>query len=474
MKNFWQKLDRGARIGLMAGVVCIVLFMVASVVWVTQSHREVVFSNLSPQDAAAMVAELDRMKVPYSLDAGGTTILVDRDLVHKTRMKLMGRDLPLNGAVGFELFNHADFSMTEFAQKVNYQRALQGEITRTILSIEQIKSARVHLALPEEGLFKRSTQKPKASVTLGLKPGQSLRAEQVTGIQRLVGAAVPGIAAQDVTIVDQQGVALTRSSEPAEAVETGGRLELKKEMETYLARKAGEVLNRSVGPGQALASVDVTLNMDQVKTTTEEVIAAPGRSNGVPTGVVVKERESLRDAAAPLEGAAKGGSSSQREVDYQVGRRVEQVVAQPGSVRRIALVAVVNTKLDDAKIESLKAALAAAVGASFERGDTVVVTPLAAPIQAPVATQTEPMMERTQAAAKLEPDDANVWVLGALALLAAGLAVGFGVASVLGRGHAGQGAQGGLNQAQREVLLSRVNQWLDGAAAATPEKQDKA
>lgn len=459
MNDFWQKLSRSARAGLVAGAIAIALFFVAAMWWVSQRNFEVLFSNLAPTDAAAMVAELDRMKVPYTVESGGTTILVEHDLVHKTRLKLMGRDVPLNGAVGFELFNHADFSMTEFAQKVNYQRALQGEITRTVLSIEQIKSARVHLALPEEGLFKRNQQKPKASITVALKPGQSLRNDQITGIQRLVAAAVPGIAQQDVTIVDSQGVALTRAADTEPGMEVSGRLELKKDTEAYLVRKAGEVLSRTFGAGQALASVDVTLNMDQIKTTTEEVIAAPARAGAAPTGVVVKERESTRDAAAPLDGAAKGGSSVQREIDYQVGRRVEQVVAQPGSIRRIQVVAVVKPALTDEQIASLKATLAAAVGASIDRGDTVVVQPLALnpiaeskPAEAPAPAAE--MVTREAAPAESAPDRSLI-LLGALAVLAAGLAIGFGVASIARRGPQN------LTDAQRDALLTRVNRWLD-------------
>ncbi len=462
MTDFWKNLSRSARLGLLSGLAAIVLFLIAGAWWVSQRHQDVLFSNLAPQDAAAMVAELDRMKVPYSLEAGGTTIMVERDLVHKTRLKLMGRDIPLNGAVGFELFNHADFSMTEFAQKVNYQRALQGEITRTILSIDQIKSARVHLALPEETLFKRNQQKPKASITLALKPGQSLRAEQISGIQRLVAAAVPGIAAQDVTIADSSGVALTRANDGEPGVEVGARLDLKKETEQYLAKKAGEVLARTFGAGQALASVDVTLNMDQIKTTTEEVIAAPARAGAAPTGVVVKERESVRDTAAPLDGAAKGSSSVQREIDYQVGRRVEQVVAQPGSIRRLQVVAVVKPALSDEQVSNLKATLAAATGASLERGDTIVVQPLvAADAPAVAPAPAAEMVSRDTLPVQDTGPDRTLMLLGALAVLAAGLAIGFGVASIARR------SPHSLTDQEREALLSRVNRWLD---TDTPQK----
>ena len=168
-----------------------------------------------------MIEELDRMKVPYRLDDGGGSILVPEELVHKTRLQLVGKNLPLHGAVGFEIFNNTDFGMTEFTQKVNYQRALQGELTRTIMALEEVQSARVHLALPESSLFKREQSRPKASVALAVRPGQSLARDQVAGIQRLVAAAVPGIDADDVTVLDQKGVTLSRRSEGRATVLAG-------------------------------------------------------------------------------------------------------------------------------------------------------------------------------------------------------------------------------------------------------------
>ena len=284
IKRFWDSLaenfGRAGRIGLLAGIVAILSVAAVCGYYLLRPDYQVLFAELTPQDTAAMTAELDRQKIPYILaDQGGdaATILVERSEVYKTRIKLMSKDIPLHGAVGFELFNNSDFGMTEFAQKVNYQRALQGELIRTILSLTAVRDARVLLVLPEQGLLKQATNKPKASITLTLKPDQRLRTEQVAGIQRLVSSAVPGIVTEDVTIVDQNGVALTRAvGDPGAAENTADRLDLKKDTEAYLSRKAGEVLDRILGPGQALASVDVTLNMDRVQSSTDEVLGAPG------------------------------------------------------------------------------------------------------------------------------------------------------------------------------------------------------
>lgn len=491
--NFWNELGRAARISLVTCIAVIALLAAAAGSWLLRTDYQVLFADLAPQDAGAMVAELERIKVPYKLGEGGTSILVDREAVHKTRIKLMGKDLPLHGTVGFELFNTADFGMTEFAQKVNYQRALQGEIARTILSLSAVETVRVHLALPEDGLFKRANNKAKAAITVTMKRGQGLRAAQVSGIQRLVAASVPGIVAQDVTIVDQNGVALTKIAQGETDSETGAqRLDLKRDMETYLRAKADAVLERSFGAGQAMASVDVVLDLDQVRITTEDVVSAPndggkaGSQNGnpIPTGVVVRERETIRDNGAAVNArATEGSGSSQREVEYQVGRRVEQVVAAPGSVKRIHVAVVVRSAIDAAQLEQVRALVAAAVGATQERGDTVVVQALAnaalanatAAVAAADGTQIEttlatlPDTHQAQRAALPFPDGLVVSLILALMLA---LVAGFAMARLFLHRAAAVPA---LTHEQRQAALAKVRGWMiDDAAAArakSPQSQ---
>lgn len=413
IKELWQGLGPRERFGLIAGSVLIVAATVAAALWTLRTEYQVVFAELAPGDAALMVAELERMKIPYQLGEGGAAILVDRDIAHKTRIQLMGKNLPLHGAVGFELFNNTDFGMTEFAQKVNYQRALQGELTRTILALSEIQDARVHLVLPDEGLFRRAQGTAKASITLALKAGRRLSAEQVTGIQRLVSAAVQGIAMQDVTLIDQHGVALTRNGDAnAGGDASSGRLDLKKETEAHLARKANEVLERAFGRAQALVSVDVLLNLDQIRTTTEDVIGAPALAGQAATGIVTRERAVTHEGIAPLDriaaeasGKRGGNGSTQHEVEYSVGKRVEQVVTGPGSIRRLQVVAVLARGLDANQIEPVREMLAAAVGASKERGDTVVVYAFdAAAASRPATAEGAPLVGMADAA----PMGANV------------------------------------------------------------------
>ncbi|PCE23730.1 flagellar M-ring protein FliF [Paraburkholderia acidicola] len=494
--SFWQQLGRGARTGLIAGVLCIVVATAAIGYTLLRPEYQVLFSGLAPQDAAAMVGELDHLKIPYVLDDNGTSILVDKAAVYKTRIKLMGGDLPLHGAVGFELFNTSDFGMTEFAQKINYQRALQGELTRTILSLDEIRDARVLLALPEQGLFKQTGSTAKASITLMLKPGQTLRSDQIAGIQRLVAAAVNGIAAQDVTIVDQTGVALTRNAGADDVGDAGtARLGLKKEMETYLARKAEQVLDRALGPAQGLVSIDVTLDMDRVQSTRDDVVSAPTKPGEVPSGVVVRERDTERDISAPLDsgstrtGRGDGGGSSQREVEYAVGRRVEQVIQQPGSIRRIDVVTVVHRALGADQQEQLRKTIAASVGASPERGDRVVVqtidalnAPAAAygvtPAQLaePVPVDTNP--DRATTASGARPIDTNATLSFKPLFIGLGMALALAIALIAARvwlrRSVGDGGRTGapveprssmLSSAQRDAALVQLQRWLrDGAS----------
>ena len=494
LNGFLSAQRLGARLGLILGVVVIVAGTAVAGYFLTRTDYQVLFADLSPQDVAAMTGELDRLKVPYVLgdpdtvaaDGTPTTILVDRRDVYRTRLQLMSKDIPLHGAIGFELFNNSDLGMTEFAQKINFQRALQGELTRTILSLQEVRDARVLLALPDQGLFKQAASRPTASVELSFKPGQRLRPEQVSGVQRLVAAAVPGVLAQDVTIVDQSGVALTRAAADAADAESAAssRLDLKQDMESYLARKATAVLDRALGPGAATASVDVTLDMNRMQTSTEEVLGAPGKPGETPVGLISKERETTRELGAPVapaNGSATGsqGGSDQHEVEYALGKRVQQVVNQPGSIKHLQVAVVVHRSLAPAQLEQLRQTVGAAVGASPERGDSVIVqstdgfggaasdgspgpVTVGSPPAAALPVVTLP--GRTQAARTMPawmPMLAMLTGIGVLVALA-GL--------LLTRGRC-RGGERRLSEAERQQALASLRAWMGEplAQGRTPE-----
>ncbi|SHN18039.1 flagellar M-ring protein FliF [Duganella sacchari] len=463
LNGFWDNLSKGARVSLVVSVLLLAGATGVAGWWLLKTEYRVLFADLTPQDSAAIVTELERLKTPYQLGDNGTTILVDKDAVHRVRLKVMDKELPLHGAVGFELFNNTDFGMTEFAQKINYQRALQGELTRTIMALAEIRDVRVHLALPEQGLFRQQNNRPKAAITVTLKPGQLLHKDQITGIQRLVAAAMPGMAVQDVTIVDQHGVALTRAPSETEGDSPGGsQLDLKKETEQYLARKVAEVLDKTFGAGQTVASVDATLNMDQVRATQESVVAPPAKSGQTPTGVIVRERESIHESGAPLDvkaaEAAKGGSS-QHELDYQVGRRVEQIVSQPGSIQHLHVVAVVYKSLSLDQLDQVRRIVATTAGLSEQRGDTVEVQCLDGLATPAPAAQPEPLPAQAAAGGTASAPVAGNGLHPVVVSLG-GLAVLVVLTAVLLAARRRSPAPPALSDAQRRAALEQVQHWL--------------
>lgn len=386
----WHNAGPGQRLGFVAGVLALLCSTAALLWWLLIPDFQVLFSDLDPQDAAAIVSELERMKIAHRLQDEGRSVLVEQSEVHKTRLKLMSKGVNLRGTVGFELFADNDFGMTEFAQKINFQRALQGELARTIMALEEVRAARVHLVLPESGLLRKGEVRGKASITITTQPGRKLQPAQVAGIQRLVAAAVPQIEPFAVTLLDSRGVALNPAVDGNEAQSLAGseaRLELKRQTEAYFAQKAGAVLDQAVGAGRAIVTVDVSLNQDAMKMTQEQVLVAPlEKSDGSISGAVLKSRQSSQKEARarPVAAAAgvaladagsgnQGNESSNIEVEYQHGKRIEQLVSAPGAVRRISVAIVLPELLPAAQMEKLSEVVGMAVGLVPARGDGIAL-----------------------------------------------------------------------------------------------------
>ncbi len=480
VKLFWDSLSRGARTGLVGGVLLIVLLVGGFGYWALHTEYRVLFSDLSDRDMSTMAAELDKMKVAYRPGADGRSLLVPESQVHKTRLTLMGRDLPLHGAVGFELFNNMEFGVSEFVQKVNYQRALQGELTRTILSIDEVQAVRVHLALPEQSLFRKDASKPKASVTLSTKPGRTLQAAQVQGIQRLVAASVPEVQAQDVTVLDQHGVALSRASGGADSPALDGaatQLDAKRTVETYLSQKAAKVLDQMFGAGESVVSVDAVFSHEQVRTTTEEVLPARGIEAGqVATGVVTRERQTLRDAATADASKPAGPSVTSTETDYQTGKRTEQVITPAGGLKQLNVAVVVKRTMSEAELQRVHDLVAASVGANRNRGDVVTVHSMeqlqapaaeAAPGQAP-ATAIAPVASPAAAVEKTVPTPSPVLWLAAL-LAAATVLIAVVAGARRNRAVPQPAPQLTLSDSERTQLLHAIQRWAsEDAGQRTP------
>ena len=484
--EFWNRQTLQAKAGLVIGLILIVVLTAGIGFWAYRGDYQVLFADLSPRDASSMTAELDRLKVPYQLSDGGNTILVPKEQVYKTRLKLMEKDLPLHGAVGFEVFNNADFGMTEFVQKVNYQRAIQGELTRTILSIEEIQAARVHLATPEQGLFKKAESKAKASVTVTMKHGKTLAPAQVAGIQRLVAASVPDIAAEDVTVLDQHGVVLTRAAgAEGDVALAGAQLDSKRSTEEYLMRKVTQILDRTLGPDQAIASVDVSLSLDQSRVTTEEVLPAKtDHREGAPSGVVVRERQTTREGKVAVSGVGAVQGDTQSDVisvesEYQVGRRVEQVVSPAGAVRRMTVAVVVKKAMSEEQLDKLREVVSLALGINAQRGDAVVVSSLER-----MANVTVPLTGNVPAAEHANDVQADALVkqneqehapqvlelpviLTLCVLLAAAVAAGLWYVRLK---FSPSRTPARMSDAERKRMLVDIKQWIDSGTPASRQE----
>lgn len=457
--------------GFSLGLALILTLVIGLAWWAHRAPQAVLFSDLAERDAAVITTELDKLKQPYALSEDGKAVLVPADQVHKTRMALMGKPLPLHGAVGFELFNNADFGVSDFVQKVNYQRALQGELTRTILSIDQVQDARVHLALPDSALFRKDGPRAKASVTLTLKGGQALQQAQVVGIQRLVAASVAEVRPEDVTVLDQNGVALSRAS-GEEAEPSGAQLDARQSLEAHLSRKVGKLLDQWLSPGESMVAVDVLLNHEQAKVTTEEVLGSPHPDRGShPAGVLTRERSTSRDAGGDSAGATAGSPQLvSQEAEYLTGRRVSQVSSPAGRIARLSVAVVVKRALSDADMERARQLVATAVGLQTERGDMVSIQSLATSWMPPAAAAASAPMppgsatiDRPATPLKRSPEGpaalSVAWVLAGLLVI--GL-LAFAALN-LRRRPASSGAPSNqpLAPAEREALLKSLQQWLE-------------
>jgi flagellar M-ring protein FliF len=246
---------------LIAAIVAVGLCALLTTLYFTVLRKpySILFSNLRAQDAATIVAELDKKKVPYHLEDGGTTIKVPQALVDSTRLAVTGDDLPLKGTVGFELFNKSDMGLTEFAQRINYQRALQGELARTIMTMDAVDTARIHLSLAEPTVFQDDRRPSKASVEVVPRTGRQVLPDTVRGIQRLVAAAVPDLSAADVVVLDQQGKVISGDaavSVPADAPAAGAPTAQEwRAVEQYYAARVRHALSALYPNGETQVSV---------------------------------------------------------------------------------------------------------------------------------------------------------------------------------------------------------------------------
>ena len=387
-----------------------------------QDYR-VLFTNVNEGDGAAIIAALQQMNVPYQFTAGGGAITVPQDVVYETRLKLAGQGLPKAGNVGFELLENQKFGTSQFVERVNYLRGLEGELARSVSSLGQVKSARVHLAVPKASAFVREQERPTASVILTLHPGRMLDAPQIAAIARLVSSAVPGMRVQEVSIMDTEGGILGNSAARQEGLDPS-QLKYTSELEAALNRRVAAILEPLAGKDGFRAQVSVDLDFDERERTSEtfgknsppdkairsqmSIEASGGKSGsgGVPGSLTNQPQD---PAKAPITTEAKGenlrapgsvdtGASSsddassrnEKTVNYEVDRAIERIKSSKGQLRRVSAAVVLDYKYEKGakanasrtvaytpqEIQQINALVRDAIGFVQRRGDTVSVANL--------------------------------------------------------------------------------------------------
>lgn len=421
----------GRTIIMMVGAALVAAAMAAVFLLGQQPDYRVLFSNYSDRDGGAIVASLQQMNIPYKFAEGGGAILVPANQVHDARLKLASQGLPKGGNVGFELMENQKLGVSQFAEQVNYQRALEGELARSIQSIGAVSAARVHLAMPKATVFVRDQQKPTASVILNLNSSRTLEPQQVSAIVHLVASSVPELPPKNVSVIDQNGNLLSDTSKPNNG-NTLDPTQLKyvQELQQSIVRRIESILTPIVGPNnvRAEASADVdftqseqaaeiykpnqTPNSGAVRSqqSSETASNTPLGASGVPGAL---SNQPPAPATAPLTAppaggqtatstAANGNMHKDMTVNYEVDKTVRYVQQPMGGVKRLSVAVVVNHKketdkagkvtmkpLTDAEKAQITDLIKEAMGFNKDRGDTLNV------VNSPFANPEKPTVETT-------------------------------------------------------------------------------
>lgn len=365
---------------------------------ISASPMALLYSDLDPQDAGAISQKLEGLKIPYEAAASGGMIRVPSEQVGKLRMMMAAEGLPKGGSIGYEIFDQKEsFGTTSFVQNINHLRALEGELARTISTMNSITSARVHLVLPQRELFSNSSQTATASVFVKSRGGVTLTREQIASIQHLIAAAVPQLQPGQISIVDDRGNLLARPNS-GEAGASGNRDDMRFTFEQTQARKIEDLLAQTLGFGKVRAQVSADLDFDRV-TTSSEIYD--------PDSAVVRSTQSTSEKSSNAEGAASEGASiannlpstpavgggtsnnsdrTEETVNYEINKTIRSQVRESGQVKRLSVAVVVDDKsTTDAEgkvtyeprsaeeMDRIRALVRSAVNLDTTRGDTIEV-----------------------------------------------------------------------------------------------------
>lgn len=423
----WNRLRANPKIPLLIAASAAIAIVVALTLWAKSPDYRVLYSNLNDRDGGAIVTQLTQMNIPYRFTENGSALMIPAEKVHETRLRLAQQGLPKGGAVGFELLDQEKFGISQFSEQINYQRALEGELSRTIESLGPVQNARVHLALPKPSLFVREQKNPSASVTLTLQPGRSLDDGQINAVVYMVSSSVAGLPPGNVTVVDQAGRLLTQSDGTGRDL-NAAQLKYANEVENRYQRRIEAILAPIVGSANVRAQVTAQIDFSTREQTDEQYqpnqqpdksairsrqLSQSEQNGGQPIGGVPGALSNQPSAAptAPIEtpkttaagntntpatannanNSTRTGASgnvaqnSRRDetTNYEVDRTIRHTQHKAGAVERLSVAVVLNTLGTDkdgkplpmskeqlAQVESL---VREAMGYSSSRGDTLNV-----------------------------------------------------------------------------------------------------
>lgn len=392
-----------ARIAIMGSVLLgLMVFFVFVSLRVSNTEMSLLYSDLTTMDAGAMAAKLEEVKIPYEVSQDGTRIMVSDTEVGRARMLLAEAGLPNGGSMGYELFDkQSGFGTTNAVQNINALRALEGELSRTIGSLAPVRSARVHLVLPQRELFARENRPASASVAIGLRPGKRLESEQVTAIQSLVASAVPELKMEEVSIIDQNGTLLARGGESSESMASMKAEEQRLKQEQRLSQTIEDLVGRTVGYGKVRASVSAELNFDRVSTAEElynpeqqvarsiQNVQEDAQETDASNADNVSVQNNLPGVGTDSSGDQSPTSKSGRTeetTNFEISKTVRNTVREGGDVKRLSVAVLVDGtyKTDDKgiktyeprpdkELEQIKSLVKSAIGFDEKRGDTIEV-----------------------------------------------------------------------------------------------------